>query len=116
MTQTLIWVVLFVGGMAALPWLVKRLQQRRGVLGGMSGVTPRVLSGVSVGPQQRVVVVEVGDGASKAVLVLGVTAQHVSCLHVLPPASSSAVASASTPFAQTLADVKSNSSDGVAHG
>ena len=84
MTQTLVVVVLFVGAMACLPWLVKRLQQRHGVGAAVAGTASRVLSTVAVGPQQRVVTVEVQHEGQRAVLVLGVTAQQIQCLHVLP--------------------------------
>ncbi|PWW44468.1 flagellar protein FliO/FliZ [Melaminivora alkalimesophila] len=85
MTQTLLVVVLFVAALSALPWLIRRLQQRQlGLLPGAAGAASRVLSAVAVGPQQRVVTVEVGPAHRRTVLVLGVTAQQVSCLHVLP--------------------------------
>lgn len=96
MTQTLLVVVLFVGAMAALPWLVRRVQQRHAAGGVAAGAASRVVSAVAVGPQQRVVTVEVGPEHARTWLVLGVTAQQVSCLHVLPvsAAPASAVASA----------------------
>lgn len=84
MTQTLLVVVLFVGAMAALPWLVRRVQQRHAAGGVAAGAASRVVSAVAVGPQQRVVTVEVGPEHARTWLVLGVTAQQVSCLHVLP--------------------------------
>lgn len=84
MTQTLLIVVLFVGAMAALPWLVRRLQQRHAGGALVAGAASRVVSAVAVGPQQRVVTVEVGPEHARTWLVLGVTAQQVSCLHVLP--------------------------------
>jgi flagellar protein FliO/FliZ len=84
MSQTLVVVILFIAAMAALPWLVKRLQQRHGALAAASGVTSKVLSAVAVGPQQRVVTVEVAVPGGRTVLVLGVTAQQIQCLHVLP--------------------------------
>ncbi len=94
MVQTLLWVVLFVAAMAALPWLVRRVQQRTaGRLSSGAGVgASRVLSAVAVGPQQRVVMVEVGPEQQRTVLVLGVTAQQVNCLHVLPPQASTSQA------------------------
>lgn len=86
MTQTLLVVVLFVAAMATLPWLVRRVQQRNaGRLSTAAGVgASRVLSAVAVGPHQRVVTVEVGPDQQRTVLVLGVTAQQINCLHVLP--------------------------------
>ncbi len=86
--QTLALVALFIAALAALPWLIRRLQQRGLVRqGGAAAADLRVLSGVAVGAQQRVVTVEVGVAGQRTVLVLGVTAQQVSCLHVLPAPS-----------------------------
>lgn len=83
MTQTLAVVVLFVVAISFLPWMVRRLQLRQAGLGGGSAGS-RVLTQVAVGPQQRVVTVEVQHEGQRAVLVLGVTAQQIQCLHVLP--------------------------------
>ncbi|HVL44403.1 MAG TPA: flagellar biosynthetic protein FliO [Acidovorax sp.] len=105
MTQTLMVVVLFVGAMALLPWAVRRLQQRQssGVLA--AGAASRVVSAVAVGPQQRVVTVEVGPENARTWLVLGVTAQQISCLHVLPLAGHGAAdaVAASPPAAPSFA-------------
>lgn len=90
MTQTLVVVVLFVGAMAMLPWLVRRLQQRRAAGGSTGASTSRVLSAVAVGPQQRVVTVEVGPDHARTLLVLGVTTQQINCLHVLPAGAAQA--------------------------
>ena len=98
MTQALVAVVLFMAAMAALPWLVRRLQQRQagGVAGG--GMVSKVVSAVAVGPHQRVVTVEVGPENARTLLVLGVTAQNINCLHVLP-----APAADGTGFAAEMA-------------
>lgn len=98
MTQTLLVVVLFVGAIATLPWLVRRLQQRQGMGAAAAGGASRVLSVVAVGPHQRVVTVEVGPEHARTLLVLGVTAQNVSCLYTLP-ATPTAVAASSAPLA-----------------
>ncbi len=87
MSQTLLVVVLFVAAMAALPWLVRRIQQKQARSGMAAGTASKVLSAIAVGPHQRVVTVEVGPEHSRTVLVLGVTAQQVSCLHVLSPSA-----------------------------
>ena len=98
MTQTWALLLLFIVAMAALPWGLKRWQQRSG---GATGVAQsRVLSAVAVGPQQRVVTLEVGHGAQRAVLVLGVTAQQISCLHTFD-----AAAPVASDFARELAAV-----------
>ena len=97
MTQTLAVVVLFVVAISFLPWLVRRLQLRQAGVGG-GGAGSRVLTQVAVGPQQRVVTVEVGPPQQRTVLVLGVTAQNINCLHVLP-----AVATDRARFAAEMA-------------
>lgn len=105
MTQTLLVVVLFVGAMTLLPWLVRRLQQRRAAGEVAFGAGSRVVSAVAVGPQQRVVTVEVGPEHARTWLVLGVTAQSVNCLHVLPgpgPLSATHPLAASASFAQEM--------------
>ncbi len=103
MIQTFALLLLFVGALALLPWLVRRLQQRRLADAGAAGASVRVLSAVAVGPQQRVLTVEVGPEGARSWLVLGVTAQHISCLHVLQPGvetqTKTGVASLPTAFA-----------------
>lgn len=80
MTDALLTVVFFVVLLALLPWGV-RWVQRRGQLPGVAGPALRVGSAVAVGPQQRVVTVEVGPAGQRTWLVLGVTAHQVQCLH-----------------------------------
>lgn len=93
MTQTLLLLVLLIAALAALPWLLRRLQRQRAGPQGQAGAVSRVLSAVAVGPQQRVVTVEVGSPQQRTVLVLGVTAQQINCLHVLPVAGAASFAS-----------------------
>lgn len=103
MTQALLAVVLFMAGMAALPWLVRRLQQRQASAGTGQAMASKVVSAVAVGPQQRVVTVEVGPEHARTWLVLGVTAQQIHCLHVLPAAGATATAgSTAADFARSL--------------
>lgn len=116
MTQTLLVVVLFMGVMALLPWAVRRLQQRQSAGSLMAAGASRVVSAVAIGPQQRVVTVEVGPENARTWLVLGVTAQQVSCLHVLPivsASSSASVGAASAPavysFSQEVMAAVANS-------
>ena len=119
MTQTLLVVVLFVAAMAALPWLVRRVQQRHAAGTAGAATASRVLSAVAVGPQQRVVTVEVGPEHARTWLVLGVTAQQVSCLHVLPVGTpqraTSAQQVASSSFAEEIA-AASKSHESPTHG
>ena len=92
--------------MAALPWLLRRWQQRQqAVRSAAGGVHTQVLSSAMVGPNLRVVAVEVGQGSQATRLVLGVTPQAITCLHVLgSDAPAPAVAPAS--FAHTLGEMQ----------
>ena len=84
MTQTLLTVALFVVLLALVPVALKWVQRRS--VGGVSGMAsaPRVISALAVGPHQRVVTVEVGPEGARTWLVLGVTAQSITCLHSIP--------------------------------
>jgi flagellar protein FliO/FliZ len=85
MTQSLVTVVLFVAAILSIPFLLKRYQQRRGLQqGGQTAMASKLVSAVAVGPQQRVVTVEVGPEDARTWLVLGVTGQSITCLHALP--------------------------------
>lgn len=83
-SQTLLVVALFVVALATLPWAIKWLQRR--VQGGMAAAGPgsRLVGALAVGPQQRVVTVEVGPPGARVWLVLGVTTQSVNLLHSMP--------------------------------
>lgn len=99
--QTIVVLVLFVAVIAALPWLLRRWQQRQLQARGEQGLQTQVLSTVALGPGQRIVVVEVGQGAQRSRLVLGVTAQQIQCLHVLGE-HSTVEASAATSFSGAM--------------
>ncbi|MEY3146257.1 MAG: hypothetical protein RL342_1928 [Pseudomonadota bacterium] len=81
MTQTLVLTAVFVFLLALLPMGVKWLKQRSP--GGLSagGSAAKIISVLAVGPQQRVVTVELGAGHARVWLTLGVTAQSITCLH-----------------------------------
>lgn len=68
--------------LALIPLGVKWLQ-RRMVGGALANTTmaSKVVSAVAVGPHQHVVTVEVGPPGERVRLVLGVTAQSITCLH-----------------------------------
>lgn len=87
MTQSLVTVALFIALMLALPFLLRRLQERRRALNAFApGAASKLVSAVAVGPQQRVVTVEVGPEHARTWLVLGVSGQSITCLHALPTA------------------------------
>lgn len=123
MWPTLVLVALFVAAMAALPWLVRKLQQKNawpkawGGLGARGrGAVPlasQVVSSLAIGPQQRVVTVQVGEGEEAVRLVLGVTAQNIQCLHVLAGLkeyAQSAIKSEAPQFADVMAQARHQAS------
>lgn len=112
MWPTLLLVILFVAVMAALPWLVRRLQQKNllprgmGMTRGASALPAQVLGTLAIGPQQRVLTVQLGEGEQAVRLVLGVTAQQIQCLHVLqePSASLQSARAAHSPAVSSFTD------------
>jgi flagellar protein FliO/FliZ len=81
MTQSWLSVGIFLAVLACLPMTVKWLKQRAGDRSKDTGGQSRVVSAIAVGPHQRVVTVEVGPVQARMMLVLGVTAQTITCLH-----------------------------------
>lgn len=103
MTQTVVSVVLFLVILALLPPAVRWFQQR--TPGGTSNTAAsRIVSTLAVGPQQRIVTVEVGPEGGRTWLVLGVTAQTISCLHSMPAGPASARGSVFAAVAKAPAD------------
>jgi flagellar protein FliO/FliZ len=105
--QTLFVVVLFVAMLAMLPLAIKWIQRRANGGIAAAGNASRLVSVLPLGPQQRVVTVEVGPEGERKWLVLGVTGQSITCLHTaaVPTAAHSA-----------YAVVASSVQDGGGHG
>lgn len=100
MTQTIVSVAVFLVLLALLPLGIRWLQ-RRAPGGSATTGAARIISAIAVGPHQRVVTVEVGPEEARTWLVLGVTAQNITCLHVAATAPVTSqvvqVAAASAP-------------------
>ena len=98
MSQAIFTVLAFVALLALLPMGVKWYTQRR--LGGAGSelASSRLISVLAVGPQQRVVTVEVGPVGARTWLVLGVTPQAITTLHTLSPAASLPAVAAAADF------------------
>lgn len=81
MTQTIISVAVFLVLLTLVPLGIKWVQRRS--LGGAATVaaTSKIVSAIAVGPHQRVVTIEVGPEGGRTWLILGVTAQAITCLH-----------------------------------
>jgi flagellar protein FliO/FliZ len=67
--------------MGLLAWALHWVKKRTAPVGSGQGATLRVVSQIMVGPQQRVLVVEVDGPQGPVQLTLGVTPQHVRTLH-----------------------------------
>lgn len=98
MTQTIVSVAVFLVLLALLPLGIRWLQ-RRAPGGSTTTGAARIISAIAVGPHQRVVTVEVGPEEARTWLVLGVTAQNITCLH----------AAAAAPVASQIAQVAATS-------
>ena len=98
--SSLLW---FVAILALIPlalWLVKRTPAGGGAANGLM----RTLAVLPLGPGQRLVTVEVGSGAERRWLVLGLTGQSITTLHTMAPSGDASLAApaAAAPFAQLL--------------
>ncbi|MBT9495043.1 MAG: flagellar biosynthetic protein FliO [Paucibacter sp.] len=91
-------------------WLLKRTP-----LGASNGAgVMRLVAQMSVAPNQRLMTVEVGQGEDRRWLVLGVTGQQITTLHVMPPQAESSTSTATPAFAQMLSSRLRSQSSGPA--
>ena len=76
-----LWLLAILALIPAALWLLKRSPLPLG------GLQPglRVVGVTSLGPGQRLLTVELGEGESRRWLLLGATAQHINLLTELPP-------------------------------
>jgi len=100
--MSLLWLALVLLSIPAALWLLRR-SGWGGLGGAATSASPmRVLSQTPLGPQQRLVLVEIGEGDARCRLLLGVTAQQVSVLHQMPAEAAQAE---SSPTDRPVADV-----------
>ena len=80
--------------MVGIAWLLQRYRRHLPGAAHRAGPRLQVLGGVALGPQQRVVTLQVGQGEQAVCLVLGVSPGSVTALHQmpLPPEASEAPA------------------------
>jgi flagellar protein FliO/FliZ len=76
MLQVLLGLIAVLGAVVATAWLLRRFTPGYSAMGGML----KVIGGMSVGPKERVVLVEIGD----TWLLLGVAPGQVNALHSMP--------------------------------
>lgn len=70
--------------MVGIAWLLQRYRRRLPGAALRAGPNLQVLGGVALGPQQRVVTLQVGQGDQAVCLVLGVSPGSVTALHQMP--------------------------------
>ncbi len=102
----LLWFVVILAAIPLVLWLLKRTPYGAAMSGGANAPV-RPVASLTIGPNQRLVTVEVGQGEERRWLVLGVTPQAITPLHTLaaqgePPSATPAEA----PFAQLLKKVR----------
>jgi flagellar protein FliO/FliZ len=99
--SSLLWFALVV---AAIPFALALLK-RTPLGGGLAGNgTLRVVAALPLGASQRIVTVEVGHGAERRWLVIGVTPQSMATLHTMAPGDAGVAQPAvpQPPFAQLV--------------
>lgn len=103
----LVWFLLIIAAIPLLLWLLKRTPYGA-AMSGQAAHVGRVVGTLSLGPQQRLVTVEVGQGEERRWLVLGVGPQSINALHTLTPAAEtpSATPGAEPPFATLFKKVR----------
>jgi flagellar protein FliO/FliZ len=95
---SLLWFVVIVAMIPLALWLLKRTPLGGAATGGLM----RSVSVLPLSPSQRLVTVEVGSGAERRWLVLGVTPHNITTLHTMTPQPEAVVPTA-TPGAQGAA-------------
>lgn len=70
--------------MVGIAWLLQRYRRHLPGAANRAGPHLQVLGGVALGPQQRVVTLQVGQGEQAVCLVLGVSPGSVTALHQMP--------------------------------
>lgn len=86
MSTSLLWLVGFMTVLACVPWLLKLWKQRFVPQDAVVGAS-KFISAVAVGPQQRIVTVEVGPAHARQWLTVGVTPQSIALLSSIPVSS-----------------------------
>jgi flagellar protein FliO/FliZ len=81
----LLWFLVVLALIPVSLWLLKRSGWTPKGVAAQSPWPMKTLGQLPLGPGQRVVTIEVGSGAEKTCLVLGVTAHSITTLHHLQP-------------------------------
>jgi flagellar protein FliO/FliZ len=84
MFQNALPAVLLLIVMVGVAWVLQRYRRHLPGVLRQSGPALKLLNALPLGPHQRVVTVQVGEGASRVCLVLGVAPGGVTALHSMP--------------------------------
>jgi flagellar protein FliO/FliZ len=98
---SLLWFIAILAMIPVALWLLKRTPMGNGAAHGVM----RTVAQLPLGPNQRLLTVEVGSGTDRRWLVLGVTSQNITTLHQMAAQAELPVAAGQqhTPFAQLMA-------------
>ena len=100
---SLLWFIAIVVMIPAALWLLKRTPMGGAASAGML----RSIAVLPLSASQRIVTVEVGQGDARHWLVLGVTAQSITTLHMMAPhAEPPGIAPAPPAFSQLLGKLR----------
>jgi flagellar protein FliO/FliZ len=106
----LLWFVAIIVAIPVVLWLLKRTPYGAAMGASAAAAGTRTVASLAIGPHQRIVTVEVGQGDERRWLVLGVTPQSITTLHTLSaqdePAAVSARAMPPIDFAALLNKVR----------
>ena len=82
---SLLWFIFVIALIPASLWLLKRSGLASGLTAPGAAAPMKAVGQLSLGPGQRLVTVEVGQGDERTWLVLGVTGQNIQTLHTMKP-------------------------------
>ncbi len=112
--SSLLWFLAILAMIPVALWLLKRSP----AIGGATRGLMSPIATLPLSPNQKLVTVEVGTGAEKRWLVLGVTAQSITTLHTMAPQEgvlpAGAAGQAPASFSQLLGRFQ-RKEDGGAH-
>jgi flagellar protein FliO/FliZ len=116
MSQGVISLIWFAAILALIPlalWLLRRTPMG----GAAGGGVLRSVAALPLSTNQRIVTIEVGDGAERRWLVLGITPHSITTLHTMAPQADPAGAAPAAPalpgFARMLATLRPDKERGL---
>lgn len=93
MVQNALPAVLLLIVMIGVAWMLQRYRRHLPGAASQGGPRMQLMSSLSLGPQQRVVTLQLGEGEAGLCLVLGVAPGGITALHSLPLAAADALGS-----------------------